>query len=64
MSVFLKDMNDIRNFINVNNVGILSPFTIISFEMTQFTLDFNAVHVHNLAKASLDTFQCCSKTEN
>jgi hypothetical protein len=52
ISVFLKYMNELRNQINVSNVGMPSPFPVIFFDMTEFTLGHNPMHVYNGAKPS------------
>jgi hypothetical protein len=59
--VFLKDMNDLRNAINISNVGMPSPFPLIFFDMTQFTLDYTVL-LMCIMRLSLHTFQCTSKT--
>jgi hypothetical protein len=50
--VFLKDMNEVRNHINVSNVGMPPPFPVPFFAMSQSTLDYNAIHMHHVTKPS------------
>jgi hypothetical protein len=50
--VFLKDTNELRNPISVRIVGMHSPFPVVCFETTQFTLDYYAISVHNVDKPS------------
>jgi hypothetical protein len=52
ISVFLKYMNELRNPINISNVGLPSPFPVFFFDMTVFTLMHNPMHVHNGEKSS------------
>jgi hypothetical protein len=45
-------MNSETLSINVSNTGMPSPFSVIFFDMTQFTLAHNPMHIHDEAKLS------------
>jgi hypothetical protein len=50
--VFLKNTNEVRNTVNVSNLGMPSPFPVIIFEMILSPVDYNAVHVPKTDKPS------------